>query len=439
MPPARSRSSRSRSRSSAPAPPRRSPSRAGRPRLRRRPGATGLPDGLRELDQPRALGRDDRRQRLRRQARPHPRRRLPRPRDGHDRPQGAGRLRDEPVLRRQRERRQLGGRPRDRLPADDARGEVPDLRQHQPADLDRARGDLGAAWLRRRARGGTRQRLVRRLHDLRRAERAPRPEGGHRLAERPRQGVHVAHRLRRGHRLLDDRQGRHDRHVVQRHAADRRRLHGRRRARGDRADLGDQLLVRLLPRERRRARPRRLPGRGPRRARGVHLHAPRRHAGGDGGPPAGLPARARGHRRQAGSRHRRLQPVLGRPELHEQHRQGEGRVARRPRQQRLERDDEARRHVLRGGQGPRCAAPALLAPGRTRRLASPDAAEPLVHEVPVGHRQRRPEHAEGAARPRAGRVSDADVRGGRPAERDQPQSRRLEPVHRRADACRSSS
>ena len=144
-----------------------------------------------------------------------------------------------------------------------------------PDDQHDLREHLGAARVRRRALRVARHRPLRRLPELRRADRDRGRQGGHRLAQRPRQGLHDAERRRRGRRRLDDRQGRHDRHLLQRHAADRRRLHRRRGARGDRPHLRDLRLVRLLPRQRHGARAGRLPGRGPGRAHRVHL-LPRR-------------------------------------------------------------------------------------------------------------------------------------------------------------------
>ena len=108
---------------------------------------------------------------------------------------------------------------------------------------------------------------------------------------------------------------------------DRRRHDRRRGPRGDRPDLRDLQLVRLLPRERRRARAVHLPGRGPRRARGRGLLARRR-----AGPAApDLPElHPQHHPEQHRPRDRRLQPVLGRPQLHERRR----RTSMRPRSSR---------------------------------------------------------------------------------------------------------
>ena len=92
--------------------------------------------------------------------------------------------------------------------------------------------------------------------------------------------------------------------------------------------------------------PRRLPGRGPRRAHRVRLLAQRRSAAHD------LLAGDPGRRGQAGPRVRQPLRVLGRAQLHARRarRQGQGRVADRPRQRRQQRHDQERRAVLRGAQ-----------------------------------------------------------------------------------------
>ena len=81
----------------------------------------------------------------------------------------------------------------------------------------------------------------------------------------------------------------------------------------------------------------------------------------------------------------------------------------RARQQRLQRDDEARRAALRRAEGAGRAAPVLLPPGRARRRAAGRAHQLLVHALPVGAAERRREPAEvvGGARgrTRARRVS----------------------------------
>ena len=87
---------------------------------------------------------------------------------------------------------------------------------------------LRPARLRRRAAAHGRHRLLERLPDHRRHARQPEREARHRLAQRPRA------RLRQGreprHRRLAQRQDRHDRQVVRRHAGERDRRHRRRRA-----------------------------------------------------------------------------------------------------------------------------------------------------------------------------------------------------------------
>ena len=85
------------------------------------------------------------------------------------------------------------------------------------------RVDLGAARLRRRALRVARHRQLRRLPELRRPDRDDRRHRGHRLAQRPRQGLHDPRGHRGGQRLLDDGQRRHDGHLLQRHDPDRGR------------------------------------------------------------------------------------------------------------------------------------------------------------------------------------------------------------------------
>ncbi len=172
-----------------------------------------------------------------------------------------------------------------------------------------ARQLLGAARLRGRARREHRHRLLRRLPDRRRHERDAGHQGDHRLAERPRAGVERGGRA--GRRGLDHRRRRHDRHVLQRHAAQPGGDDGRRGPAHDRAGVGDLQLVRLLPGQRHGARAalepvrggrERLPGRGPGHAGVLHR----------GAAAGALPGH---HRRVAAVRgpdHRRLQRLLGR-------------------------------------------------------------------------------------------------------------------------------
>ena len=69
-------------------------------------------------------------------------------------------------------------------------------RQHEPDDQHDLREHLGAARLRRRALRVARHRQLRRLPELRRPDRDARRDGGHRLAQRPRQGLHDPRRRR---------------------------------------------------------------------------------------------------------------------------------------------------------------------------------------------------------------------------------------------------
>ena len=110
-----------------------------------------------------------------------------------------------------------------------------------------------------------------------RADRDPRRHGRDRLAQQPAQGLHDA----LGHRRaaagdLAQRQHRHDRDLLQRHDRAGGGVDRRRGPEGDRPDLDDLRLVRLLPRQRHGPLARRVPGRGPRRAHRVRLHAQRR-------------------------------------------------------------------------------------------------------------------------------------------------------------------
>ena len=83
---------------------------------------------------------------------------------------------------------QLGRRPRARRARRRPRPFAPffNAPQHEPDDQHDLRVDLAAARLRRRALRVARHRQLRRLPDLRRAERDARRDGGHRLAQRPR-------------------------------------------------------------------------------------------------------------------------------------------------------------------------------------------------------------------------------------------------------------
>ena len=166
---------------------------------------------------------------------------------------------------------------------------------------------VGAPRLRRHARRVARLGPIGRLPHLGRPERDARSEGGRRLAERAGARIYDRRRDDAGVRLLDERQGRDDRHVVQRDDPERGRHHRRRGPRGDRAHLRHLRLVRLLPRERHGARPGWVPGRGSRRP--GRLRPLTRQ-------PGDLPVGDRGHPGQPGSPHRRLEPLLGGAQLH---------------------------------------------------------------------------------------------------------------------------
>ena len=187
--------------------------------------------GTAELGQPRAVGRDQLRLRPRRQDGPHPRRRLAPEGDRHRRPEGPGHLRGQPVLRGRRPTSPTGRSTTSSACRRRARIRARRLHRgrHEPDDQHDLRVDLGAARLRRRARRVARHRPLRRLPDLRRAR--TRRIGADAVIDwlnGRAQGLHDPRRHRRGQRLLDDGQRRHDGHVLQRHAADRRRDHRRR-------------------------------------------------------------------------------------------------------------------------------------------------------------------------------------------------------------------
>ena len=199
--------------------------------------------------------------------------------DRHRRAQGPGALRIEPVLRRH------GARPGELERAAGAeRQPQPRGTMAQPivsggpiADLECAGQRVGAARLRRRALRGAGHRPVAGMSDRRRRSRAHADEVRRRLAERPREGIHDADRQRGGQGdVVVDRQSRHDRHVVRRHAAARRGDDRREGTRGRRAGVAEHVVLPLLPLERTRALARRLPRR--RRRRALRLHRQRRHA-----------------------------------------------------------------------------------------------------------------------------------------------------------------
>ena len=179
-------------------------------------------------------------------------------RDRDRRPEGPGHLRGQPVLRRHGADATATGRVDHELGA---------RRPSRPRD---AVLRLRATRARRSARSTSRRgcraaspsctpsRPARATPTAARppaAERDARRDGRHRLAQRPRaRPTRPATGRREARRRLDDRQGRHDGHVLQRHDPRGRRDDRRRGPGGDRPDLGDLRLVRLLPRQRHGAR-----------------------------------------------------------------------------------------------------------------------------------------------------------------------------------------
>ena len=201
---------------------------------------------------------------------------------------------DSPYYAGGARRRQLGRRPRARRAAGRARPRAPyfDRAQHQPDDQHDLRVHLAAARLRRRALRVARHRQLRRLPDLRRAERdarrRPRSSTGSTAARKgytTRAGTTEVAPVNWHNGNIGD-----DGHVLQRHDPDRR---------GHRpASSGLEAIVPIsaisdwydyyrangmvrAPHSAPAARAQRLPGRGPRRARRVRLLAQRR-----GHPPA---------------------------------------------------------------------------------------------------------------------------------------------------------
>ena len=136
--------------------------------------------------------------RPRRQARPHPRRRDPRARDADGRPQGAGHLRDQPVLREPRPGPELGRQPRARRSAGHARRRaVLQRRDHEPDDLARSTSRPGC---RAASRSCTPSRSAPAAPTAARPRGPQRDrgrQGGRRLAERPRARLHDPRRRRR--------------------------------------------------------------------------------------------------------------------------------------------------------------------------------------------------------------------------------------------------
>ena len=156
------------------------------------------------------------------------------------RPEGPGDLRGQPVLRGRRATRQLGRRPRARRPAA-PRASAPPFIDGRANTSPRSARSTRSTWVPRgfavvhAESPGIGQ--LDRLPDLRRAERDARRDGGHRLAQRPRQGLHDPAGTTEVAGLLDNGKVGDDGHVLQRHAADRGRDDRRRGPEGDRPDL----------------------------------------------------------------------------------------------------------------------------------------------------------------------------------------------------------
>ena len=140
---------------------------AGGPDVRQRHGAERLLDDRR--DHRRGLGRVGLRHRRGRQEGPHARGLHAAAGDADRRAEGPGRLRGQPVLRGHRRGAQLARRPRARRHQHPPPAGVLQRDEHEPEHLQRARGHLAAARLRRRALRVARLGLLRRLPDLRRA------------------------------------------------------------------------------------------------------------------------------------------------------------------------------------------------------------------------------------------------------------------------------
>ena len=163
-------------------------------------------------------------------------------------PQGSDHLRGQPLLRG------IGGRPTG--PSTTSSASRPRRAWREPSfttnTLTQISNIYETSGCRAASRSCTPSRPARqlgRVPDVRRAQRVARRQGSDRLAQRPRDRVHVAHRHDDDDRRLVERPRRDDGHVVQRHPPRWRRHHRRRGPRRDRADLGDLELVRLLPRE----------------------------------------------------------------------------------------------------------------------------------------------------------------------------------------------
>ncbi len=195
------------------------------------------------------------------------------------RPEGPRDLRGQPVLRGRRRRRQLGRRPRDRAPAGScARApRTSTARVHDPTIstiYESTWVPRGFAVVHAESPGSGNSD---RLPELRRPDRDARRHRRHRVAQRQaRRATRPGRHRRRSRPYWHNGNVGDDGHVLQRHAADRGRVDRRRGPEGDRPDLRDLRLVRLLPRQRRRPRAGRLPGRGPRRPHRVRVLAQRR-------------------------------------------------------------------------------------------------------------------------------------------------------------------
>ena len=351
--------------------------------LRERPGA-GRP-GLQRLgrvDPAPALGRDGVRLGRRRQARPHARRRHPAGPDRHRGPEGAGGLRDEPVLRGH-------GRDRTRSSSGTSNHELgapPPPRTSQPAiPFNPNRTSISTSevntWV---PRGFA---VVHSESPGTGLSQGCPTVGGTNENDGPKAVVDWLNGRAKGYTTIDGNAevpaywstgkvgmtGTSYNGTLPISAA----TTGVAGPRGDHPDRAEHLLLPLLPLERAGAEPRRLGRRGHRLP--LRLHQQRRpgaaavlHRHGPRGP----------HEAPPGPGHRRLQRLLGRPRPAQPARERQGRDADGARVQRLERRPRAQRPDRRGAQG-QGAGPAVLPPGRPRRRAAARPAQPLVHALPL--------------------------------------------------------
>ena len=345
-----------------------------------------------------SCGSSRRRHRRRRQEGPHPRRRLAPARDRHRRPQGPGHLRGQPVLRGRRRRRQLGRRPRARPAAGRAHPRAPYFTRRATRARRSAR-IYEATWVPRgfavvhAESPGTRP--LRRLPELRRADRDARRHRGHRLAQRPRARATrprpAPTRSPRppGTTATTAMMGTSYNGTIPIAAATDRR----RGPEGDRPDLRDLRLVRLLPRQ--RPRPRAALGPG--------------GQNGTTAPGEDLDVLDRVHRTRATTKGRTAHDLLAddrrrstasqdrvtgnRSAFWDERnymkdaRQDQGRDAARARQQRLQRHDQERRAATTTcSRSNNVAAPVLLPPGRPRRRAAGLPAQPAGSRSTCGAR-----------------------------------------------------